>query len=771
MERYTPNINTGLTQEQVNYRVKEKLVNVNNTLPTKSYKQIIILNIFTLFNIINLFLGIIVIMTGRFKNLPFLGVAFFNTIISMIQEMRSKHTIDKLSLISKTKVNVVRNGKDEFIDIEDIVLDDIIKFKLGNQIVVDSIIKEGMVEVNESLLTGESDSILKRKGDKLLSGSFVVSGSCVSQVDSVGLDSYANKITNEAKYLKKVNSEIMLTLNKIIKIISVLIIPLGTILYLRQLSIIGNRDEAIIGTVAAIIGTIPEGLVLLTSTVLAVSSIRLSKKQVLVQQLYCIENLARVDVICLDKTGTLTTGNMNVKKTISLNNYDIDTIMKDISKYMDDSNSTSNCINNYYKSDSDIELVNKINFSSEKKYSVYEFKDNTYIVGAPEFINYSKDIPNLEEYEKEYRVLSVGVSNSHIVNNKIEGEFTPVGLILIEDEIRSGASDTLDYLKNEDVTIKIISGDNVQTVSNIAKKVGLKDVKIFDANNLSKDNIDSVVSEYDIFGRVTPSQKKELVLALKRLGHKVAMTGDGVNDVLSLKEADCSIALASGSDAARNVSELVLLDSDFKEIPSIIREGRRTINNLERSASLFLTKTIYATLIAILFVFVNMDYPFIPIQLTLISVITIGIPSFVLALEPNNNRVKGHFIVNVFSKSLPAALTIVINIISIIILSSIFNIDKEYVSTMSVILVAFTGFVLLFKVCYPFNYVRGALYGSLIAVFIGSCFGLYRLFELILLTPLHFIFIAVLCALDILVFISLTMLCNKFLEKNEKRLL
>ena len=771
MERYTPNINTGLTQEQVNYRVKEKLVNVDNTLPTKSYKQIAFTNIFTLFNIINLFLGIIVIMTGRFKNLPFLGVAFFNTIISMIQEMRSKHTIDKLSLISKTKVNVLRDSKDEFIDIEDIVLDDIIKYKLGDQIVVDSIIKEGLVEVNESFLTGESDSILKRPGDKLLSGSFVVSGSCISQVDSVGLDSYANKITSEAKYLKKVNSEIMLTLNKIIKIISILIIPLGTILYIRQLGIADTRNEAIISTVAAIIGTIPEGLVLLTSTVLAVSSIRLSKKQVLVQQLYCIENLARVDIICLDKTGTLTTGNMKIVKTISLNNYDIDSIMSKISKYMDDGNSTSNCINDYYKSNSDDKLVNKINFSSDKKYSVYEFKDNTYIVGAYEFINYNEYIDNLKEYENEYRVLSVGVSKSHIVDNKIEGTFTPVGLILIEDEIRTGAKDTLEYLKREDVNIKIISGDNVKTVSNIAKKVGLKDIKIYDANNLTKDNIDTVVEEYDIFGRVTPSQKKEIVLSLKRLGHKVAMTGDGVNDVLSLKEADCSIALASSSSAARNVSELVLLNSDFKEIPSIIKEGRRTINNLERSASLFLTKTIYATLIAILFVFVNMDYPFIPIQLTLISVITIGIPSFVLALEPNKNRVKGHFIVNVFSKSLPAALTIVINIISIIILSSMFNIDSEYVSTMSVILVAFTGFVLLFKVCYPFNYVRGALFGTLIAIFIGSSFGLHKLFELILLTPLHFIFIIILCALDIIVFTVLTLLCNKFISKNEKRLL
>lgn len=763
-------INKGLSKEEVKYRIDNNLINKDSVLPTKSYKQIALLNIFTLFNIINLFLGIIIIFTGQYKNLTFLGVAFFNTIISMIQEMRSKHTIDKLSLIAKTKVNVVRDSKDEYIDINDIVKDDIIKYKLGDQIVVDSIVRDGLVEVNESLLTGESDSILKRPGDKLLSGSFIVSGSCISQVSSVGIDSYANKITNEAKYLKKVNSEIMITLNKIIKIISILIIPLGIILYLRQLGIADTRNEAIISTVAAIIGTIPEGLVLLTSTVLAVSSIRLAKKKVLVQQLYCIENLARVDTICLDKTGTLTTGNMNVVSVISLNNYDINNIMNNISTYMDDGNSTSICINNYFDNSKDKELVNKINFSSEKKYSVYEFSDNTYIVGAPEFINYTGEIESLDKYTNEYRVLLVGVSKEHIIANKIDAKFIPVGLILIEDEIREGAKDTLEYIKNQDVNIKIISGDNVKTVSKIASKLGLTDLKICDMSTNKKD-IKDIVEEYDIFGRVTPRQKKELVLALKSLGHKVAMTGDGVNDVLSLKEADCSIAMASGSDAARNVSELVLLESDFKEIPSIIKEGRRTINNLERSASLFLTKTIYATLIALIFVFLKTNYPFIPIQLTLISVITIGIPSFILALEPNKNRVKGHFIVNVFSKSIPAALTIVINVISVVIFTHILHLSSDHASTMCVILVAFTGFILLFKICRPFNYLRGTLFGVLLGMFIGGSIGLHKLFELVSLTPILFIFIVILCVIDIFVFIILTILSSKIINNNEEKLI
>ena len=354
----------------------------------------------------------------------------------------------------------------------------------------------------------------------------------------------------------------------------------------------------------------------------------------------------------------------------------------------------------------------------------------------------------------------------------IKGTFKPIGLILIEDEIRACAKETLDYLKSQDVDIKLISGDNVKTVSKIANSVGLDDIRAFDMHTLKdKSDLKDIVQKYNVFGRVTPSEKKELVIALKNSGHKVAMTGDGVNDVLSLKEADCSIALASGSDAARNVSEIVLLDSDFKAIPSIIREGRRTINNLERSASLFLTKTIYSIILAILFTFINMDYPFIPIQLSLISVISIGIPSFILALEPNTNRVKGRFFTNVISKSIPAALTIVINIITIMLISYILKVDEDYISTMSVILVAFTGFVLLFKVCYPFNYLRGALFGALIGIFISSSVGLAKLFELVLLTPLQFIFIAGLCILDIIIFSLLTKICEQKIFKYEERIL
>lgn len=767
-----PNIYLGLNEAQVNARKRKGQVNYDTTVPTKSYKQIIYGNIFTLFNVINLVLGGFIISTGSYKNLMFLGVAFCNTIISMAQEMRSKHVVDKLAILSSTKANVVRSGKDKQISVNDIVLDDIIKYRLGNQVVVDSIIEEGTVEVDESFITGEADSILKQKGDKLLSGSFIVSGDCISKVVSVGDDNYTNKISKEAKYLKTVNSEIMSTLKKIIKIISITIIPLGIILFIKQINVDGaTYNEAIVSVVAALIGTIPEGLVLLTSTVLAISSMRLAKKKILVQELYCIENLARVDTICLDKTGTLTSGKLNVSKVIKLMDVDISEIMANISNYMTDGGATAVAIRAYFHPKTTFSFVNKVAFSSKKKCSIYEFKEGTYIIGAKEFINYHSVIPNIDEYASKYRVLVVAKNNEHIIDNDVKMPFRPIALILVEDEIRNGALKTLNYLRNEDVDIKIISGDSTSTVSTIARQIGFDDIRPFDMTKVDdKTNILDLVQKYNIFGRVTPSQKKDLVIALKANGHKVAMTGDGVNDVLSLKEADCSITLASGSDAARNVSQIVLLKSDFKDIPAIVKEGRRSINNLERSASLFLTKTIYAAILAILFVFINMDYPFIPIQLTLLGALTIGIPSFVLALEPNHNRVKGRFFINIIRKAIPAALTIVANVIGVIIIARLLSFSDDDISTMSVILVAFTGFVLLFRVCYPFNYLRGILFGSLIGVFLGSVIGFRKLLELVVLSPLQFGFIALLCLIDIAVFNLLTILCEKKIFKYEERI-
>lgn len=770
IKRIKPNICEGLSKEQVASRISSKLVNYDNVLPTKSYKQIILSNIFTLFNIINLFLGFFIVLTGEYKNLTFLGVAICNTIISMIQEIRAKRTIDKLAIISSTKVKVVRDKKELLIGINDVVLDDIVKYKLGNQVVVDSIVLDGIVYVDESCLTGESEPIFKQKGDRLLSGSFIISGACTCFVDSVGQDCYANKITKEAKYLKKVTSEIMYTLNKIIKFISIVIVPLGIFLFINQYKVLLDFNETIVSVVAALIGTIPEGLVLLTSTVLAISSLRLAHSNVLVQELYCIENLARVDTVCLDKTGTLTTGKMKVVDVVSLSNsIDINKVMSNICNYMDDESSTTLALQAYFGISNEFNLIEKVSFSSMIKNSIYEFDDKTYIVGAPEFIEYIGKIECLSDYQEKYRVLLVGTNNDKIVDNKVSMKFIPIALILIEDEIRECAKETLDYLKSQDVDIKIISGDNIKTIENIASNVGLTNLNILDMSKVNGDSdLNDIVEKYDVFGRVTPEQKKELILALKNRGHKVAMTGDGVNDVLALKESDCSIAMASGSDATRNVSQIVLLDSDFKAIPLIIKEGRRTINNLERSASLFLTKTIYAIILAIMFLFINMDYPFIPIQLTLISVINIGIPSFILALEPNHNRVKGKFIIKIITKSMPAALTIILNIISIFIIGNIFDFSSDYISTMSVILVAFTGFILLFKVCLPFNYLRGILFGTLIGIFICFALGLPTLFELVLLTPFQFVFTVCLCLLDIGVFNLLTIFSEKKIKKHEE---
>lgn len=754
----------GLTREEINLRISEGKINIDSSVKTKSFKQIILSNIFTLFNIINLILGLLILLTGNIKNLTFLGVAFFNTIISMIQEIRAKHIVDKLSLLNSQKVCSIREEKEEYIAVNDIVIDDVLKYKLGNQIVVDGTIIEGSIEVDESLLTGESDHILKRVGDKLLSGSIVVSGTAYVKTDAVSSDCYINKISKEAKYLKKVQSEIMVTLNRIIKVISIVIIPLGIVFYLRQVSV-QTPNEAITSTVAALIGTIPEGLVLLTSTVLAIASIRLARKNVLVQQLFCIENLARVDTICLDKTGTLTTGNMKVEEVVILdNNYDIDRIMKNINYNSIDSNNTSQALINYFDKDDTYNFINTVPFSSDKKYSAYEFSDNTYILGALEYINYSGEIPNIEEYTKKYRVLLLGINNNKLVDNQAIGKFKPLALILISDEIRNNAIDTLNYLNSEDVDIKIISGDNINTVCMIARKVGITDIKAIDMSTNNK-NIKDIVEEYNIFTRVTPDMKKEIIIALKELGHKVAMTGDGVNDVLALKEADCSIAMSNGSDAARNVSEIVLLDSDFKSIPHIIGEGRRSINNLERSASLFLTKTIYAFVLALLFLFINKDYPFIPIQLTLINAITIGIPSFVLALEPNYERVKGKFINNIITKSLPTALTVIINILFILILSKIFNIGSQYTSTMCVITVAIIGFVLLYKICTPFNYSRIILFGFLILLFVICVSTMHDLFELFLPDPLHILFLVILCFIYLIMHNLLTDFINKRINR------
>ncbi len=739
----------GLNSKEVNERVKKGLTNKNKVVPTKSILKIITDNIFTLFNLLNFVLALLIFFVSSYKNLLFMGIVVCNTLISMVQEIRSKRIVDKLSIITSLKSNVIRDNKIVNIDNEDIVVDDIIILKAGNQIVTDCIILEGSVEVNEAFITGESDLVSYKKDDELKSGSFVVVGKVIAKVIHVGNDNYVNTISKDAKYVKPLNSILMNSLNKIIKLVSIFIVPLGLLLFFNQYNLDKNLESSIINTVAALLGMIPEGLVLLTSTVLAVSVIRLARLNVLVQELYCIEMLARVDTICLDKTGTITSGKMEVIDVIKLEDYDLNEIIGNIVNTLDSDNATSDALGNYFKKYDNYKVIKKIPFSPINKYSGVEFEEGKFLIGAPEFLC-KKKIKEVIDNQENRTLL-------------ITKDDLPIGIIVLKDEIRKNAKKMLNYLKNQNVDIKIISGDNLKTISKIANNVGLN-VKGID---LSKEEIDDI-NKYNVFARVAPIEKKKIIEQLQSNNHFVAMTGDGVNDVLALKQADCSITIKSGTDAARNVSQLVLLDDDFDAIPSIIKEGRRTINNIERSATLFLAKTTYSFLLVLIFMFVSFNYPFEPIQLTLTNFFTIGVPSFILALEPNNNRIKGNFLINVFSKALPASLTIVLNIIILAILGNLFKLNNNQISTLCVLMTGFTGFLLLFKICYPLNKLRLFLIISLIIGFITTIVGFREFFSLTILNLKMFIFILILVFISTIIFSLMSIFVDKLIKKYPK---
>lgn len=716
----------GLSSSEVNIRIKEGKVNYDTTTPSKSVKQILIENTFTLFNFINVILGVAIILVGSYKNLLFLGVVICNTLISTIQEIRAKKIVDKLSVISASKAKVIRDGKEKEVNLNDIVLDDVIVYNLGNQIVTDSKILLGECEVNESFITGEAKTIYKKEGDIILSGSFIVSGSVKAKVIHVGLDNYTSIISHDAKQMKKeINSEIMKSLNKIVKYVSIALVPIGILLLLRQFSIDGNTmQNAVVTVVAAVVGMIPEGLILLVSTVLAISVLRLSKYNVLVQDLYALETLARVDTLCLDKTGTITEGKMEVIDVIPLDDHiinEIDEVLEIISTNLDDRNPTFNAINDKYGNESNVKALKKIPFSSDRKYSGVTLKNESYIMGAPEFVlgdNIKKYQNKIDELSEENRILIL-VKTEALKDNKLNPNMIPMALILIRDKVRKEAINTLRYFMDNDVNIKVISGDSVSTVSNVARAVGIDVIGAFDAREITEEtDLNLVVEENTVFGRVRPEQKRMLISALKSNGHVVAMTGDGVNDVLALKESDCGVAMNDGSDAARNVSELVLLDSNFDSMPKIVGEGRRTINNVERSATLFLSKTIYASLLALLFLFINYTYPFIPIQMTLINSLTIGIPAFILALEPNKSRVKGRFFINVISKAIPSGITTVVNILLLVFVASLLNIPNEQTSTIAVIITAYTAILLIYRISKPLNFLRKSLLVLLTGIFL-----------------------------------------------------
>ena len=765
------NIELGLTDQEVIERKKLGLYNYNNTPKTKTVKEIIRDNFFTYFNYLNLALGISVIVASAingdilhgFKNCLFMGVIIVNSIISIIEEIISKRIIDKLSMLSESKANVIRNGEIKELALEEIVMDDIIKLSLGHQIVSDSIVLDGEIEVNECLITGEADSIYKKKGDELLSGSYIVSGNATAKVIHVGKDNYISKITSEAKYKKDVNSVVMESFTKMLKLLSIMIIPIGIIMLISQYNITGDFGESIFTTVAALIGMIPEGLVLLTSSVMAVGVIKLYRVDVLVQQLYGIEILARVDTICLDKTGTLTSGDMVVKEIIPTKKHTREEAVKYLTQYTlasTDTNQTMNALKDYFKGDK-IPYKDKIDFSSSRKFSAIEFDDYSLYLGAPEILckKENEDI----NYD-DYRVLVLGYKKGKIDKTPYDTDI--ICYILIEDVIRPSAKDTLEYFKNNNVLVKIISGDSIKTVMSIAKKVGLDDIKGIDISNLTDEELINNIDNYDIFARSKPEQKKLIVRYLKSKGHTVAMTGDGANDVLALKESDCAISVKSGSDAARNVSQLILLNDDFNSLPKVVSEGRQTINNVERSASLLLVKTLYTMLLIIYSIVSFQKYFFIPIQLTFITAFTIGAPSFILALEPNNELVKGNFLFKIFSKSLPTALTVVFNIVVVSLFAKVFDLPYETQSSICVILTTIVGLYNLFKICYPLNVYRGILFFVMLTGFLVCLFNIPEFFNI---EPLNdtiglLTFVLTICSLYIYKVINyfITVIFNKF---------
>lgn len=740
-KRYFPDISTGLNSIQVKKRVSENRTNIASSPKTKSIWAIIKDSTFSLFNLICLILASALIYVGSHKNMLFMGVIISNIIINLIQELRAKIATDKLSLLSAATTTVRRNKQDLILRSEEVVLDDIIIYSPGKQIVTDSYILDGECEINEAFLTGESEPVFKEKSDMLYSGSFLSSGSCIAQADSVGNDNASYVITVGAKKIKTRQSEIVKSLKKIIRIISVIIIPFGILFFIKQYSHLAIK-KAVVSTVASLTGMIPVGLILLTSTVLAVIVIKLANKKVLVNELYSVETIARADTICLDKTGTLTEGTMTVEDI-----YLFDSTKKDEIRFALASinaslerNETMAAIDRHLKGVSISKAEYTIPFSSKRKWcGAYFFNKGAYILGAPEIVlckNENDILIKANMFAKEYRVLCISKAPDLGKDGQLPEKRTAIGLVFMNDTIRSNAKDTIEYFKKQGVNIKIISGDNSLTVSNVAKNVGVEGWEnAYDMTMATSDSeIEKIAEKYVVFGRTTPIQKQLLIKALRKKGHTVVMTGDGVNDVLAMKEADCSIAVAQGTDAARTVADIVLLDSSFEAVPKIVDEGRMAINNIQRTASLFLVKTIYSILLTLVFLFSPFPYPFIPIQLTLISAVSIGIPAFFLAFEPNKDRVQGEFIQNVMLKAIPTGITIFWSIISTHLISRIIDLPHNEISTICVIL---TGAIALLGVLFismPLNKLRLALVAILSSIFTIGIFIFASFFELFTLS-------------------------------------
>lgn len=797
---------TGLTNEEVQERIAQGQVNNNENPNTRTYKQIILENTLTFFNFLNLVLLVLVLLVGSYKNSMFVGIIFINTVIGIIQEVRAKKTIDKLAILTESKTVVLREGKKWKISTEKLVVDDLIFLKTGEQVPADAKILEGSLEVNESLLTGEADNLPKNPGDELFSGSFVTAGQACCQIIHVGSDNYASRITSEAKEFKRHNSELRNSLNAILKVISIIIVPMGALLFYKQYYFVGdNIRDSVVNMVAAVLGMIPEGLVLLTSVALTLGALKLAQKKTLVQELYSIETLARVDTLCLDKTGTITEGTMCVeavesyppvydeisekisgkdpgsgegdsdgtessaasavsatdaiakedgsanlvlqeKSEADLEKHsqenpekirEIEHIMGNLLSVLKDQNATADALRARFKVSRDMELDHVIPFSSDRKYSGAAFTDaGTYLMGAAQFL-FPEGNPELMEYcggfaEEGLRVLALAHSVNVSEGAELPEGLEPVGLLLITDVIRAEAPDTLAYFESQGVDLKVISGDDPVTVSAIARRAGLKNAEHYiDATTITtQEQMDEAVAEYSVFGRVTPQQKQAMVKSLQAQKHTVAMTGDGVNDVLALKEADCSIAMAEGSDAAKNIANVVLLDSNFAAMPEIVNQGRRVVNNIRTAASMFLIKTIFSVLLSLITIFFGDSYPFEPIQMSLISACAVGIPTFLLAQENNYEKIDHTFLRHVFMNAFPAAVTITGCVFSVMLVCQNVYHSNAMLNTACVLVTGWNYMAALKTVYAPLNTYRKVIIYSMQVIFFGAAVVLQNLLTL-----------------------------------------
>ena len=746
--RYNPEYKKGLTSQQVQEHRLHGWTNKAVEPPSKTTKEIVHENVFTYFNLIFVVLAVLLCLVGSFRDLTFLPVIIANTLIGIIQEIRAKQVLDKLTMLNAPRASVVRDGKRTVINAEDLVVDDIVIFKAGDQVCADAEVSAGEVQVNESLLTGEADEITKRKGDKLMSGSFIVSGQCHARLDKVGEDSYISKLTLQAKAMQsKEQSEMIRSLDKLVKCVGVAIIPIGIVLFSQAFFI--QHDgfrESVTSMIAAVIGMIPEGLYLLASVALAVSSIRLAQKKVLLHDMKCIETLARVDVLCVDKTGTITENTMKVQKLIKTDEYDekekggLSLLVGDFAAAMTNDNITMAALKEYFTKASGKKVLSKTGFSSATKYSSVTFEDGAYVLGAPEFVlkeKYDDYAEEITEYASTgSRVLAFGIYDGEVDGKPLTHGILPFGFVLLANPIREAAKETFEYFAEQGVEVKVISGDNPVTVSNVAKQAGIKNAdRYVDASEFEDEqSMRKALLNNTVFGRVTPSQKRKFVRILKEAGHTVAMTGDGVNDVLALKDADCSIAMASGSDAAAQASQLVLLESDFSCMPEVVLEGRRVVNNIQRSASLFLVKNIFSFLLSVASVVFMFTYPLEPSQVSLISMFTIGVPAFFLALEPNKNMIKGHFLTNVLLKALPAALTDALAVAALVIFGRTFDVSSTDISTAATMLLAIVGFMILYKISAPMNKIRFSIVSGCIAGLLFCSIFLKDLFAITSMT-------------------------------------